>query len=177
MARANDAGVDVLDVLLNDFTAVLCRQGFRREDIERMRTQAATTIDHERAIRSSRDIVDLIMDQAKQSQPSYRPSKKTNARTKRVKNIDGLKHSLRRLQRQEDTLDYDAEFVRAGVVAMRQRAERELVNELTILARAAGVMSVNDAQYWLFMFGRKKQQEMERNGKWIDVFEVMARYL
>ncbi|UPX20143.1 uncharacterized protein EKO05_0010385 [Ascochyta rabiei] len=48
MARANDEGIDVLDVLMTEFRAALVRRGFRRVDIDNLYVGAKIRLENER---------------------------------------------------------------------------------------------------------------------------------
>jgi hypothetical protein len=61
MARAHDAGIDVVDVLLDNFTSALCRKGLKRTEIARLRGEAMRLLDDERLHCRGRDIVDMVM--------------------------------------------------------------------------------------------------------------------
>ncbi|GME32767.1 hypothetical protein BKCO1_2200043 [Neofusicoccum parvum] len=61
MAKANDEGVDVLDVLMQEFVQTLARKGHGRNHIESLRREARATLDSERDDPQGYDIVDLIM--------------------------------------------------------------------------------------------------------------------
>lgn len=174
MAHANDVGVDVIDVLLEDFTATLCRQGLRRPEIERLRAEALRNIDHQRAIGGPRDIVDMVMDRAGRTTPAEPSSKKVTGRLHR---IASLKHSLKRLLAQEPTIYDEMDFVRNNIVKTRMRVERELVHEITYLAESAGTMATREARDWRSLFGVKPQAEREGAGQHIDLFRWLARYL
>ena len=120
MARACDAGVDVIEVLLQDFSSLLARQGLKRTEIERMRADALRNIDYQRQTGGGRDIVDMVMNRASMTQPTdfgRQITKKTDRCTKRV---NGLKHTLVRLLAQESSFHpYEPEWVRGPVKKMR----------------------------------------------------------
>ncbi|TKA71255.1 hypothetical protein B0A49_04145 [Cryomyces minteri] len=82
MARACDAGVDVIEVLLDDFTTELMRRGFRRNEIEQLKRDAAAAVAHQRAICGSADIVDLVMNGAAHVHPVPRAAPVAKARAK-----------------------------------------------------------------------------------------------
>ncbi|KAF3042781.1 hypothetical protein E8E11_003070 [Didymella keratinophila] len=63
MARANDEGIDVLDVLMAEFKAALVRKGFWRADIDEMFERGKERLERERRDPRGIDIVDLILDQ------------------------------------------------------------------------------------------------------------------
>ncbi|KAF1358534.1 hypothetical protein EJ07DRAFT_179751 [Lizonia empirigonia] len=48
MARANDQGIDVLDVLMTEFRGALVRKGFRRIDIDAMYERGKDRLENER---------------------------------------------------------------------------------------------------------------------------------
>ncbi|KAK4543183.1 hypothetical protein LTR36_005733 [Oleoguttula mirabilis] len=178
MARANDAGVDVIEVLLEDFTAALCRQGLRRSEIEHMRREAIRNIDHQRESREGRDIVDMVMSRARGTGPEdfhRKPDKKVSAR---MSKIHKLAHSLRRLLAQETAMYEDnLEWVALSITKTRQRVERELVNEVAIAAQQAGTMNMRDVQQWQVLFARKEHEKREQAGRRIDVLRELSRYL
>ncbi|KAJ9643631.1 hypothetical protein H2201_006263 [Coniosporium apollinis] len=61
MARAADAGVDVIDVLLDELVHRLACDGLKRVEIEEMRKRAVKAMDRARDEGSREDIVDLVM--------------------------------------------------------------------------------------------------------------------
>ncbi|KAH7093743.1 hypothetical protein FB567DRAFT_610333 [Paraphoma chrysanthemicola] len=64
MARANDQGVDVLDVLIAEYRLALVRKAHRRLEIERLVSEAKQRLENERQRPTGVDIVDLVMDDA-----------------------------------------------------------------------------------------------------------------
>ncbi|EMD00460.1 hypothetical protein BAUCODRAFT_127635 [Baudoinia panamericana UAMH 10762] len=179
MARANDEGVDVLEVLLKDFTAQLCRNGLNRTEIERMRVEAVRNINHQREMGGGRGLVNMVMNRATMTQPAtFGRQQRKKVRT-RLSQIETLKKSLRRLNDQEASLTRDLQ--RAGrlaaVVAKRQRVESELVVEVTSLAMSAGEMVPKEAGHWVRLFGKKQQEKRERAGWRLDVFYELARFM
>ncbi|KAF9697542.1 hypothetical protein EKO04_004109 [Ascochyta lentis] len=73
MARANDEGIDVLDVLMTEFKTALVRRGFRRIDIDNMYERAKARLENERQDPTGVDIVDLVMDEILTQRPAPRP--------------------------------------------------------------------------------------------------------
>ncbi|KAJ4331303.1 hypothetical protein N0V95_009904 [Ascochyta clinopodiicola] len=73
MARANDEGIDVLDVLMAEFRAALVRRSFRRIDIDKFYAGAKVRLENERQDPTGVDIVDLIMDLVPAQRPATRP--------------------------------------------------------------------------------------------------------
>lgn len=61
MARAQDNGVDVLDVLMQEFVSELAKKGHRRKHIADMKRYAQEALDQERNDPQGHDIVDLVM--------------------------------------------------------------------------------------------------------------------
>ncbi|KAK3711309.1 hypothetical protein LTR37_009689 [Vermiconidia calcicola] len=182
MARACDVGVDVIEVLLDDYTASLCREGFRRNDIERMRREAMRSITHERDVGSGRDIVDLVMDgaAATTARPPPRISELPRRANKRMKLITSMKNTLHRLLIQEASLykhGSKASFVRADIRSMRQRVERELVTEATEIASQRGIMRPDVVQQWRALYTSKAQKHRELYGPHIDLVLEMTQYL
>ncbi|KAK3113448.1 hypothetical protein LTR53_009254 [Teratosphaeriaceae sp. CCFEE 6253] len=165
MARANDQGVDVLEVLVDDFTSALCRKGLKRVEIERLRKAAIRNIDHMRATGDTRDIVDVVMGRATSNDrpPSRRPDKKTPTR---LSSMEKLQRSLSRLVEQELALKREGavDFVFRGVTRMRQRVERELVLEISTVAVKTGKMTHQRANSWREMFSKKWQESREAQG-------------
>lgn len=77
MARANDNGIDVLDVLINDFIAALSKKGCRRPQIESMRIKAVDAINRDRDGHNDPqgpDLVDLVMSMADAQPYMNRPN-------------------------------------------------------------------------------------------------------
>jgi len=181
MAHANDAGVDVIDVLLDDFTAVLCRQGLKRKEIEMMRSEAVRNVDHQRRTGGGKDIVDMVMGRAHRTEPadfSRKPNPKDTARSSK---IGKLAHSLQRLLSQE-TVTYmecqgDIGWVAQNITKTRQRVERELVYAIVGMAQSGGTMSQGDYSQWMSMFTRKEHEKREAAGRRIDLFNELARYM
>lgn len=178
MARAADQGVDVIEVLLDDFTAKLARQGLRRNEIERMKQEAIRNIDHQRNIRGSRDIVDMVMNRAKLTNPSdfgRQPPPKVSQRMHRVR---GLTHSLRRIIGLEGAMYYDEpSYVRKQITETRQRIERDLVFDVTQLALRGGAMHPKVVQQWRSAYTKAAQVKREQRGQQIDLLTQLAPYL
>ena len=178
MARACDAGVDVIEVLLEDFTAALCRQGLRRTEIEQMRRDAVRNIDHQRTTQGGRDIVDMVMDRASRAHPEDFGRAAPKRTTGRQHRIQSLKHALKRLWMQEaGSQEQLPDFVEGPIRKMRMRVERELVFEVTQLALDAGTMTQRAVNNWRNKFSKKAHVEREAAGRFIDVFEELGRYM
>ena len=178
MARANDAGVDVIEVLLEDFTATLCRQGLKRPEIQLMRQEAVKNIDRQRKMRGSKDIVDMVMDRAIATTPGNfkRPIRKREA--KRTGRTQNLAKSLRRVLAQETALWSSGKFEEAQTLTRaRQATERELVLAVISMAEASGTMVMKERAQWCALFRRKTQEKREKTGQRIDVLKELARYL
>ena len=174
MAHAADQGVDVIEVLLQDFTSALARQGLKRVEIERMKKDAIRNIDHRREISGSRDIVDMVMDRAMQTKPANFGRKPARRDAQRIQRVSGLKHTLQRLPTHEATWYEDApEWVRARDTNMRRRVERELVFDVTQLALSAGTMRPNVVAQWRQLYTKKAQADREANGHRIDVLNEL----
>lgn len=178
MARACDAGIDVIDVLLQDFSSVLARQGLKRPEIDRMRADAIRNINHQRETNGGRDIVDMVMNRAQMTKPTdfgREITKKTSNATKRV---NGLKHTLVRLLAQEAAFHPDEpDWVRGPIKKLRQRVERDLVNDVTRLAAEAGIMSSQDRSRWCDLYLRRHRVQREHAGHKIDVLTELSLYL
>ncbi|KAK3070255.1 hypothetical protein LTR53_010776 [Teratosphaeriaceae sp. CCFEE 6253] len=176
MARANDQGVDVLEVLIDDFTSDLSRKGLKRLEIERLRKAAIRNMDHMRATGDTRDIVDVVMGRATSNDrpPSRRPDKKTPTR---LSSMEKLKRSLSRLVEQELALKREGavDFVLRGVTRMRQRVERELVLEISTVAVKTGKMTRQRASSWRGMLSKKWQESSEAQGQRFDLFRELSR--
>lgn len=71
MARAHDQGIDVLEVLIQDFVCRLAQKGHRRNHIEKMKRKAQDALNEERKAPQGLDIVDMIMGMA-DSEPRLR---------------------------------------------------------------------------------------------------------
>ncbi|KAF3035343.1 hypothetical protein E8E12_006774 [Didymella heteroderae] len=91
MARANDEGIDVLDVLMTEFKAALVRKGFRRVDIDELYARGKERLEHERRDPRGVDIVDLIMDEVPAQRPARRSHVNTGQYTHHVPN--GFRHN------------------------------------------------------------------------------------
>lgn len=76
MAKAQDDGIDVLDVLMQDFTSELAKKGHRRDHISKLKRQAQKALDQERDDPQGYDIVDLVMDIADYQPRLSRPDSK-----------------------------------------------------------------------------------------------------
>lgn len=178
MARACDAGVDVIDVLLQDFSSLLARQGLKRPEIDQMRADAIRNIDYQRQTRGGRDIVDMVMNRAQMTRPTdfgRQITKKTSSTTRRV---NGLKHTLVRLLAQEAAFHPDEpDWVRGPIKKLRQRVERDLVNDVTRLAVDAGIMSSQVRARWCNLYARPHQVKREAGGHKIDVLTELSLYL
>lgn len=177
MARANDAGADVVKVLLEDFTAVLCRRGFRHHNIKIMREKAERDIEHQRLTSGGRDIVDMVMDRACRARPPPLPAEagmKAVRRAERPGRINELEKSVRRLHEQERLSN--GRGCRA-ITRARRRTEQQLVNELIGLLRAGGEISVPDMEYWRKTFTIKQMKAREGKGIVIDPFQQFAQWL
>lgn len=179
MAHANDSGVDVIEVLLDEFTAMLCRRGLRRPEIEVMRREAMRNIDHQRDTQGGRDIVDMVMNYAIRTEPADFDRKPKAKAIKRTAKLDMLARGLRCVLARETTLYADGLdlFLARENTMIRQRLERELVCEVTIRAAAAGTMSGREVTEWRAMYTPKEQEQREASGRRIDLQRELSRYL
>ncbi|KAK5133608.1 hypothetical protein LTR08_007556 [Meristemomyces frigidus] len=178
MAAANDAGVDVIDVLLEDFTAALCRQGLRRAEIEHMRREAQRNIDHQRRTSGGRDIVDMVMDRAVQTTPARFNRKPTTKESSRMSKVQKFAKSVRRLLVQETAMYEDGlDWAARGITRMRQQVERELVYSVAVSAHWAGLMTDKEQRWWHSKFTRKEHEKREAAGCRIDTLRELDRYM
>ena len=180
MAEANDAGVDVIDVLLDEFTATLCRQGLRRLEIEQMRQEAVRNIDHQRRTQGGRDIVDMVMDRAHQTTPAQFNRNPSNKELHRTSKTQKLARSLRRLLVQETEMyeEYSGSpELGQSMTRMRQHVERELVASVASLAYRDRRMTHIEQQRWVFMFSLREQKKREAKGRRIDIFRELDRFM
>ncbi|KAH4007433.1 hypothetical protein HBH98_010520 [Parastagonospora nodorum] len=86
MARANDQGVDVLEVLIAEYRLALIRRAHRRFEIDDLVARAKQRLERERQDPTGVDIVDFIMDDAVSRQGTnrrreFRPSNPRNRKT------------------------------------------------------------------------------------------------
>ena len=183
MAHACDAGVDVLEVLLEDFTTVLCRRGLRRNAIAELRAEAERNINHQRAIGGGRDLVDLVMDKAEAMEGTtlaiphgLRDPRMDRLQKDRADRVDVQKRKLQRLYQQAASAR-DFPQIRDAVNNTRKRIECGLVHDLTEMAVQSGLMSTKVAQRWRTMFTRKNATKRQQRGETIDVFKAFARFL
>lgn len=178
MARAADQGVDVIEVLLDDFTSALVRQGLRRLEIERMKQEAIRNIDHQRDTQGGRDIVDMVMNRAKLTTPAHFGRQPPKRDASRIQRISTFKNSLRRLVMQEGSMFYDEpDYVQAQIRKTRQRVERDLVFDVTQLAMAAQVMHPKDVAEWRRAYSRQAQAKREASDMQIDLLTQLAPFL
>lgn len=160
MARAHDAGVDVLDVLRRDLEAECVRSGLKRWAIYEVSAEAQHRIDDERQHPTGQDVVDLVMDLVPQRPHRLRYSRKRKpqARGRRHAggNLNASKAALESLMKRENALLQALERSRAGgdagwnfyteystVKDSRIRLERRFVGEMTAYMRASGRWSNN----------------------------------
>lgn len=178
MARAADQGVDVIEVLLDDFTSALVRQGLKRLEIERMRKEAVRNIDHQRDTQGGRDIVDMVMNHARLTTPAHFGRQPAKRDASRMQRISSSKNSLRRLVMQEGSMFYDEPyFVQAQIRKSRQRVERDLVFDVTQLAMQAQAMHPKMVSEWRKAYTRQAQIKREASGMHIDLLTQLAPFL
>jgi hypothetical protein len=160
MARAHDAGVDVVDVLLDNFTSALCRKRLKQADIARLRGEAMHLLDEERLHRRGRDVVDMVMSLAanidstiigtrNSSTPrptrQYRHMRSLGGHATRDQGYDRklsqLEHALRRMSSQGarvdsrmPTPDLESSKVR------RQQLQREWVDSAFAIVQRRGLV-------------------------------------
>lgn len=176
MARACDAGVDVIDVLLDEFVTLLCRRGFRRSAIESLRAEAVRNIDHQRAIGGGRDLVDMVMDKALTLHDGMKQrGKKDRKQRDRAARVEKQMHVLRRLYIQEAN-SVNSRNLRDALKAIRKRVERELAQDLTCLLRTGGLITQKEAAQWFAPFSKQGAKRRERTGEVLDFFQVFARF-
>lgn len=80
MARANDAGCDVIEVLMEEYSRHLMRRGCSRQQIDQLCKQATSAINRERDDGGSADIVDLVMSMGYWVQPLRSAARNGGAR-------------------------------------------------------------------------------------------------
>lgn len=105
MARACDAGVDVIDVLLEDLVAACVKRGCRRLEAQQIKQRAQAAIDCERKTSSSVDIVDLVMGMVPHA---YHPRPRTaivqHGSRRGGRGTEAKKERLRAMRRTLETL-------------------------------------------------------------------------
>ena len=142
-----------------------------------MKKDAIRNIDHQRRIGGSRDIVDMVMDLARQTHPETFGRQARKKTSSRMRLVESLKHTLHRLQTQEAASHGDLDFVRGPIVKLRQTVERELVNAAVPLAVNGGAMTGREAEKWRSLYTKKSQQAREVNGEQFDLLHALSRYL
>ncbi|KAJ4350077.1 uncharacterized protein N0V89_008698 [Didymosphaeria variabile] len=181
MARANDEGVDVLDVLLSEYREALVKRGMRRNEIDESCTHAKDRLDAERI-----DIVDLVM----QDVPSRSFTRRAAPRSRRyniwtsagggirihmsrnmatrtrfvapqISELRRARNNLHRLYTMEEdaflSTTRPAEDV-AAITYRRGCAERRYVNALIRYMRDANQMSSSEATHLQHYFTRQKME-------------------
>lgn len=180
MARANDVGMNVINVLLEDFTAVLWRRGFRGSSLVTMRTQAIRDIDHQRATLGGLDIVDLVMKRAYAAPlPAQLASIRNSVRNHATRNtgIHELVKKVRVLREQEANGPFNVECTSRTLVKRRRSADAQLVKELTTLLHHGGKISSHEAEYWQRMFKLKETKSRESMGIDADPLKIFGKWL
>jgi len=185
MARADDEGVDVIDVLLDDMVAFLAKRNHRRTEIEELRRNAAGAIDVERDDPTGIDIVDLVMGMAKdagrlkqRSNLSHGYLDERKVKTHR-EHLRATKRTLETLYRQEHHLAQQARYSNVHTYEWqrakhaRRRVERQYVNDLSSYFMATGQWTNREAGEFLWQFSRV-DEEYERYGG--SRFDLLAMH-
>jgi len=174
MARAYDAGVDVVDVLMEEFIAELARRGFRRVEIDKLKRRAEKEVNHQRKISGTADIVDLVMGLSRQVQPSrVRRGRMPTVRRRTVNHrITEAKKDLQHVLSQ----DYKAQDHKVG---LRRLAERELV--LAVVAQATIDQSMSSSQAATLLAlvpkGKKARSRREKAKGVPDIMRMLSAWL
>lgn len=174
MARANDAGVDVIEVLIEELISDLARRGFRRFEIDNLRLRAEQEIDYQRRTCGGADIVDLVMGLARRSKPAA-PRRVPQIRKRAaghhiVEAKMALEKVLAKMQKAKQP---------GGLFGLRREAERELVVEVVGQAMRDRSMSRKQATDLLAMVpnGTKMRRRREKTHGVPDVLRLLAPWL
>ena len=173
MARACDAGVDVIEVLLEELVSDLARRGFRRLEINDIRRQAEKEIDLQRKICGSADIVDMVMGLAHRAKPVMPTRRVPRKRIARVasRRITAAKSLLKWLLSKDNGS--------GNVTAHRRRAERNLVLEIIHYATGDRTMSRQQVHELLRMVpeAKKARKKLERVHGVPNLFYILSAWL
>ncbi|KAJ8107052.1 hypothetical protein OPT61_g9132 [Boeremia exigua] len=183
MARANDQGIDVLEVLIAEFRAVLIRRGFRRVDIDAHHNRAKDSLENERqhptgkcGYRGSRHGPDPNPAPAATLISPPRSSRKRKNHKTRIQNVHPtlqvqaaeLQASMTNLERaygQEQNIRNlsarctGVKFNFPEINAARARAERRYVNCLIRYLRDTNQMTPAQATEMRANFTRRKMKD------------------
>jgi len=174
MARACDAGVDVVDVLMEEFIAGLARRGFRRVEIDKLKRRAEMEVNHQRKISGTADIVDLVMGLSRQAQRSrVRRGRMPTVRKRTVnRRITEAKKAL------QDVLSQDFK-TQDHKVGLRRLAERELVFAVVAQATIDQSMSGSQAAMLLALVpkGKKARSRREKAKGIPDIIKILSGWL
>ena len=198
MARAKNQGVDVIEVLLDDFVSHLVRKGLKRVVIEYMRVKAERAIDAERDRPSGADIVDLVMGITclTPNAPSHGRSHHTvfanyfpttfNSRpvvvnhttekrlSAKASSLRGSWKLLQQLYRQE-TESSEPEFpegLREQIAGARRRAERQYVGQLVPYLQEGKRITNAAANDLRLMYSKKRKASDEKQRGNVDLLAL-----
>ncbi|KAF1970063.1 hypothetical protein BU23DRAFT_571114 [Bimuria novae-zelandiae CBS 107.79] len=188
MARANDEGVDVLEVLLSEYRSALVKKGFRRKQIDEYCERAKGRLDAERESPTGVDIVNLIMDDMPRtsfSRPTAHRARRfhvwtsasgsTRIRgtrnqaaskfvTPQAAELGRAKRNLEQLYTMEEQAFLTAYMRRPedifAISSCRQCAERRYVNALIRYMRDSNQMTAAEATDLQRYFTRQKMEGM-----------------
>lgn len=171
MARACDAGVDVIEVLIEELTSDLVRRGFRRVEIEDLRRRAEREIDHQRRIGGSADIVDLVMGLARQAHPAASARRQPLPRRRVVgHHIMELRQTLTQVLAQPNKS--------GSATGARRQAERNLIVAVVGQATRDQSMSAQQAAQLLAVVPTSKAGRKKREARGIpNVPRLLSRWL
>lgn len=174
MARANDAGVDVTEVLVEELISDLARRGFRRFEIDNLRLRAEQEIDYQRRTCGGADIVDLVMGLARRSKPTAPrrvPQSRKRAAGHHIAEAKmALEKVIFKMQKAKDP---------SGWYDLRREAEHELVVEVVGQAMRDRSMNSKQATDLLAMvpYGTKMRRRREKTHGVPDVLRLLAPWL
>ena len=198
MAQAKNQGVDVIEVLLDDFVSHLVRKGLKRVVIEDMRVKAQRAIDAERDRPSGADIVDLVMGivYLTPNAPSHGRSHRTvfanyfpttfNSRpvvvnhttekslSAKASSLRGSWKLLQQLYRQE-TESSEPEFpegLREQIAGARRRAERQYVGQLVPYLQEGKRITNAAANDLRLMYSKKRKASDEKQRGNVDLLAL-----
>jgi hypothetical protein len=196
MARAHDAGVDVLDVLMENFTSALCRQKLRRPEINRLRNDALQLLDDERLQRRERDIVDLIMGLTVNAGSANRSTRMPPRRTRKHgrrhgiaerptrgqghdRTLDQLEQALRRMPQWEARRDSGLATVDLDTVRLRrmQKQKREWVSLAFAVVQQRGLVKRSTAQECRALFTPKAFLNSNHDQQRDDILQELKCFL
>lgn len=170
MARACDAGVDVIEVLMEEFTAHLAQSGFRRLEFEYLRRRAEKGIDHQRKTCGSADVVDLVMKIARNTRPKAPERGLSRKRVISHRIVEARLHLERAL-----VLPYE----NGQGIHIHRQAERALVKEVVAQATRDRAMTYQQAAALLAIVpesgSKRKKKERQRGGR--NVLQLLSGWL